>query len=153
LPLLRQSLPSLCIAAYYGVGSREQPKLQGSHFETHRFKMQKSKEDIMAKLASIELNAAQDVAKRNKTRIISLFSNADLWQEFQLLENVQRGKTGIKVTIAKVGSFRTKADTAKRKGEKTSCSLLLKHDGFTRKIAAIDDIKKGDKLTVTLETL
>ncbi len=107
----------------------------------------------MAKLASIELNVAQDVAKGNKTRIISLFSNADLWQEFQLLENVQRDKTGIKVTIAKVGSFRTKADTTRKKGEKTSCSLLLKRDGFTRKIAAIDDIKKGDKLMVTLETL
>ena len=106
----------------------------------------------MAKLASIELNADQDVAKGMKTSIIPLFSHTDLWQEFQLLENVQADKTRIKINIAKVGSFQTKANATRKNGEKTNCALLLKSDDFTRKIAATDDIKKGEKLTVTLET-
>lgn len=107
----------------------------------------------MAKLGSIELNADQDVAKGNKTPINRLFSSADLWQKFQLLENVQSDKTGIRVTIAKDGSFKTKANATRQRGEETSCVLLLMRDDFTRKIAATDDIKKGDKLMVTLETL
>lgn len=107
----------------------------------------------MAKLASIVLNADQDVAKGNKTPVNRLFSSANLWQKFQLLENVQSDKTGIRVTIAKEGSFKTKANATIKKGEEASCALLLMRDDFTRKIAATDGIKKGEKLMVTLETL
>jgi len=107
----------------------------------------------MAKLASIELNADQDVAKGRKTSIIPLFSRTEGWKNFELLENVVAGKTRIKVTIAKVGSFQTKANTARKKGEKTNCWSFLSQSDFSKKIAATDDIKKGDKLTVTLETL
>ena len=105
----------------------------------------------MAKLASIELNADQDVAKGKKTSIIPLFSQTEGWKSFESFENVEKDKTRIKVTIAKVGSFQTKANTTRKKGEKTSCVLLLKPDDFRKKIAATGDIKKGDKLTVTLE--
>ena len=107
----------------------------------------------MAKLASIELNADQDVAKGMKNSIIPLFSDTEGWKNFELLENVEAGKTRIKVTIAKVGSFQTKANTTRKKGEKTNCWSFLNHSDFTKKIAATDDLKKGDKLTVTLETL
>ncbi len=106
----------------------------------------------MAKLASIELNADQDVAKGKKTSIIPLFSNTEGWKDFELFENVQTDKTRIKVAIAKVGSFQTKANATRKKGEKTNLWLLLNRSDSTKKIAAIDDIKKGDKLTVTLET-
>jgi len=107
----------------------------------------------MAKLASIELNADQDVAKGKKTSIIRLFSQTEGWKNFELLENVERGKTRIKVTIARVGSFQTKANTTRKKGEKANCWSFLDRSDFSNKIAATDDIKKGDKLTVTLETL
>ncbi len=106
----------------------------------------------MAKLASIELNADQDVAKGMKTSIIPLFSHTEGWKNFELLENAETDKTRIKITIARVGSFQTKANATRKKGEKTSLWLLLKQDDFTKKIAATDAIKKGDKLTVTLET-
>ncbi len=106
----------------------------------------------MAKLASIELNADQDVAKGKKTSIIPLFSNTEGWKDFELFENVQTDKTRIKVAIAKVGSFQTKANATVKKGEKTNCWLLLNRSDWTKKIAATDAIKKGDKLTVTLET-
>ena len=107
----------------------------------------------MAKLASIELNADQDVAKGKKTSIIPLFSQTEGWKSFELFENVEKDKTRIKVTIARVGSFQTKANATRKKGEKTNCWSLLNRSDFTKKIAATDDIKKGDKLTVTLETL
>jgi hypothetical protein len=107
----------------------------------------------MVKLASIELNADQDVAKGMKTSIIPLFSQTEGWKDFELLEDVKTDKTRTKVTIAKVGSFQTRANTTKKKGEKTNCWLLLNRWDFTKKIAATDDIKKGDKLTVTLEKL
>jgi len=107
----------------------------------------------MAKLASIELNADQDVAKGKKTGIIPLFSYTEGWKNFELLENVQTDKTRIKVTIAKVGSFHTKANAEKKKGEQTNLWSLLKRQDLTKKIVATDDIKKSDKLTVSLETL
>ncbi len=108
----------------------------------------------MAKLASMELNADQDVARGNKIPLNRLFSSAGMWQECQLLEDVQSEKTKIDITIAKTsGSFRTKANTTRKKGESTNCSLLLMRDDFTRKVAASEDIKKGDKLMVILNTL
>jgi hypothetical protein len=107
----------------------------------------------MAKLASIELNADQDVAKGKKTSIIRLFSQTEGWKNFELLENVERGKTRIIVTVARVGSFQTRANTTRKKGEQTNCWSFLDRIDFSKKIAATDDIKKGDKLTVTLETL
>ena len=107
----------------------------------------------MAKLASIELNADQDVAKGQKTGIIPLFSNTEGWKNFELLENVQTNKTRIKVTIAKVGSFQTKANAEIKKEGITNLWSLLNRQDFTKKIAAAEDIKKGDKLTVSLETL
>lgn len=105
----------------------------------------------MAKLASIELNADQDVAKGNKTPINRLFPDTEGWKNFELLENVETDKTRIKVTIAKAGSFQTKASATRKKGEKASLVLLLSRSDFTKKIAATDNIKKGEKLTVTLE--
>ncbi len=106
----------------------------------------------VAKLANIELNADKDVAKGEKTSIFPLFSRNDGYTNFELLEDAETEKTRITVTIAKVGSFQTKANVTKKKGEKTNCWLLLNRSDWTKKIAATDAIKKGDKLTVTLET-
>jgi len=107
----------------------------------------------MAKLGSIELKADQDIAKGNKTPFNHLFLSADLWQTFQLLEDVQNDKTKIRVAVSNGDSFKTKANATKKKGEYTNCVQLLSRDDFTKKIVATDDIKKGDKLTLTLETL
>jgi hypothetical protein len=107
----------------------------------------------VAKLGSIELKADQDIAKGNRTPFNRLFLSADLWQTFQLLEDVQDDKTKIRVTIAKGDSFKTKANTTKKRGEVTSCVLLLSRDDLARKITTTDDIKKGEKLVVALEKL
>jgi len=105
----------------------------------------------MDKLGSVELVTDKDVKKGEETNINALFTSSD--QEFELLKDVTRGETGIKVTIAKVGSFDTKADTSKKKGEKTSARALLKYADLSKNLKASEDIKKGDKLGVTFETL
>ena len=107
----------------------------------------------MSKLASIVLTADRKVAKGMKIGIIPLFSNTEGWKNFELLENVEKGKTKINVTIAKFGSFQTKANATKRKGEKVALWLLLNSSDFSKKIAATNDIAQGDELTVTLEAL
>ena len=105
----------------------------------------------MDKLGSVELVTDKDVKKGEETNINALFTSSD--QEFELLKDVTRDTTGIKVTIAKVESFDTKADTSKKKGEKTNCFALLKYAGLSKNLKASEDIKKGDKLGVTIETL
>ena len=107
----------------------------------------------MVKLGSVELVADKDVKKGEETNINALFASSDLRKEFELLEDVTNGKTGIKVTIAKVGSFDTKADISKKKGEKTDCRMLLKYADVSKNRKASEDIKKSDKLGVTIETL
>jgi hypothetical protein len=106
----------------------------------------------MGKLGSIELVAIKDVKKEEETNINALFTSSDRSKEFELLEDVTRD-TGIKVTIAKVGSFDTKADISKKKGEKTNCGGILKYSDYSKNLKASEDIKKGDKLGVTIETL
>jgi hypothetical protein len=105
----------------------------------------------MDKLGSVELVTDKDVKKGEETNINALFTSSD--QEFELLKDVTRDTTGIKVTIAKVGSFDTKADTSKKKGEKTNARALLKYADLSKNLKASEDIKKGDKLGVTIETL
>jgi len=107
----------------------------------------------MVKLGSVELVADKDVKKGEETNINDLFVYGEKGKEFELLEDVTSGKTGIKVTIAKLGSFDTKADTSKKKGEKTDCRMLLEYVDVSKKRKASEDIKKGDKLGVTIETL
>jgi hypothetical protein len=118
----------------------------------------------MVKLGSVELIADKDVKKGEETKINALFTSSEQRKDFELLEDVTRDKTGIKVTIAKVGFFDTKADTTdgffdtkadttKKKKEKTNCYHLLKYADLLKKLKASEDIKKGDKLGVTIETL
>ena len=107
----------------------------------------------MVKLGSIELVADKDVKMGRETKINALFVLSEQKKELELLEDVTSDKTGIKVTIAKVGSFDTKADASKKKGEKTRCTILLKYADLSKNLKASEDIKKGDKLGVTIETL
>ncbi|MFH0748355.1 MAG: hypothetical protein V1915_00290, partial [Candidatus Bathyarchaeota archaeon] len=78
-------------------------------------------------MGSVELVANKDVKMGGETKINDLFISSEQRKEFVLLEDVTRDKTGIKVTIAKVGSFDTKANTSKKKKEKTNCYNLLKY--------------------------
>jgi hypothetical protein len=107
----------------------------------------------MAKIAVVEFQANQDVAKGNKIPINQLFTNNELWREFEVLESVESDKTRINVNISKISPFQTKANNTRKMGEKTNWCVLLKRDDFARKVGAIDDIKKGDKLLVSLDKI
>ena len=107
----------------------------------------------MAKLGSIDLEANKDVKKGEGISINALFTWSERKKEFELLEDVTSDTTGIKVTIAKVESFDSKADTSRKKGEKSSCWGLLKPADASKNLKASDDIKKGDKLSLTIESL
>jgi len=106
----------------------------------------------MAKLGSVMLVANKDVKKGEETKMNTLFASSEQRKDFELLEDVTYDKTGIKITIAKVGSFDTKADVSKKKGEKISFWRLLKYADLSKNLKASEDIKKGDNLGVTTET-
>ncbi|MFC2025353.1 hypothetical protein ACFLTG_02965 [Chloroflexota bacterium] len=107
----------------------------------------------MAKLGSIELVASQDVKKGGEIALTDLFPWSDRSKEFALSGDVTRDTTEIKVTIAKVGSFNSKADISKKKPEKTNYPALLKSVDTLKKYKTSADINKGDKLSMTLETI
>ena len=107
----------------------------------------------MGKLGSIDLEANKDVKKGEGTSIKALFTYSEQKKEFELLEDVTKDTTGIKVTIAKVESFDTKAVLSKKKGEKTNYYMFLKYADLSKNLKASDDIKKGDKLSLAIETL
>jgi hypothetical protein len=104
------------------------------------------------KIANIEIPVEQDCSKGNKLPIIQIFSRSNLAQEFDLSENVVSEKTRVKVLVGKNNSFQTKASTTRNKGEKTTLLLLLQPNDFSRKITIDNDLRKGDKLAVSLET-
>jgi hypothetical protein len=107
----------------------------------------------MLRIAVVEFQANQDVTKGNKIPINQLFSTNELWREFEVLENVENDKTRINVNISKVSPFQTKANNTRKLGDKTNWCVLLKRDDFTRKVAITDDIKRDDKLLVSLDKI
>ncbi|MCJ7573279.1 hypothetical protein MUO93_03320 [Candidatus Bathyarchaeota archaeon] len=107
----------------------------------------------MTKLGSIVLIADKDVKKSEKTSIQSLFIYGERQKEFEISSDVKSGVTKIKVDIPKVGTFETKAKTTKKKGEKTSLNNMLPYLDLNRKLTASEDVKKSDKLEVSVETI
>jgi hypothetical protein len=107
----------------------------------------------MPVIGKVELKADKDVTAGTETSISDLFPYSERRKEFTLESDVERDKTKIKVTIAKLGSFETVADTTKKKGEKTDLWMILKATDFSRKIKATEAIKKGDVITVTIESI
>jgi hypothetical protein len=68
----------------------------------------------MPVIGKVELKADKDVTAGTETSISDLFPYSERKKEFTLESYVERDKTKIKVTIAKLGSFETVADTTKR---------------------------------------
>ena len=107
----------------------------------------------MAILGSIEVVADKDVETGGKTTIPSLFSISERSKEYQLIEDIKEGAK-IRVDIAKVQPFESTADATVKKGEKVSCWRLVRYPDFNdRELVASEDIRKGDKLKITYESL
>lgn len=106
----------------------------------------------MVIIGSIELGSNIDVSKDGKTSLNKLFALDERRKNFEALEDVTRGAK-MKVTIAKIGSFETTVDRTVKKGMKISFFNILKRSDMEREITPSEDIKKGDKLAVTFETI
>lgn len=107
----------------------------------------------VSKLVGIELTANKDVKKGEKVTIESLFAYVERRKESEVSSDIKRGDTKIKVDISKVGALEIKSDATKKKGEKTSLTMLLSYLDQRKELIATGDVKKGDKLTVNIETV
>jgi molybdopterin converting factor small subunit len=106
----------------------------------------------MPAVGKVELKAERDVAAGAETSLSDLFSYSERRKEFTLESDVERDKTKLKVSVAKLETIEATADTTKKKGEKTSLWLLMKVADFSKKVKAKEAIKKGDTLAITVET-
>ncbi|MCS7119607.1 MAG: hypothetical protein RMJ07_02650 [Nitrososphaerota archaeon] len=107
----------------------------------------------MPLVGRVELRAEKDVKAGTEISLTELISYSERSKEFTLESDVERDKTKLKITIAKLGSIETVADISKKKGEKTSIWMITKLADFSKKVKAGETIKKGDILSVTLETV
>lgn len=107
----------------------------------------------MPLVGKVDLKAGKDVAAGAETSLSDLFPYPERSKEFTLEQDVQRDKTKLKITVAKLGAIETTADTTKKKGEKTSIWLLSKTSDFSKKVKAAESIKKDDVLSVTVEAV
>ncbi|MEM4700217.1 MAG: hypothetical protein QXT74_04625 [Candidatus Nezhaarchaeales archaeon] len=108
--------------------------------------------DHMPVVGKVELKANKDVKAGEETTLSELFTFDERRKELTLEGDVERDKTKLKVTVAKLGTLEATADTTKKKGEKTNLWMLLKVADFSKKIKASEEIKKGETLAVTIET-
>ena len=106
----------------------------------------------MPTLGSIELEAATDVKKGEKTTVSKLFTVEERRKYFNAEVDAPTA-TRIRVSIAKLEPFETIVDLGSKKGEPASLWRLLKIWDLDRELTATDDIKKGEKLKVTVEVL
>lgn len=106
---------------------------------------------------NIEWEQGSDkINKGDEVSLDWLISWDERKKQFDLLEDTTRFDTKVKVVIDKIsvmeGTWQTRADITKTKGQKTSLYELLPWLDQSRPIIASEDIEKGDKLEVNLET-
>ena len=107
----------------------------------------------MAEIAKIQVTADADMGEGERRRLATIASADDQHKQFELLADVERNATDIKVAIDKVSGFETKSNTTKKKGEKTSLlGLLPPYDYSMRHLVAQGNIKKGEILNIKIET-
>jgi len=107
----------------------------------------------MPVVGRIELKADRDVAANTETSLIDLFPYSERSKEFTLESDIERDKTKLKITISKLETLESVADITRKKGEKTSLWAITKYRELSKRIKAKENIKKGDILSVTVETL
>ena len=107
----------------------------------------------MEKLGSIELVADKDVKEGEGISIDSLFSYAERRKEFELPLELKRWKTKIKVDVPKICILETTADTTRKKEEKASLMALLSYPDREKDFTASEEVKEGDKLSLSIETM
>jgi hypothetical protein len=108
--------------------------------------------NALALVGKIDLRADRDVTAGAEVSLSELFPYPERSKEFTLESDITRDTTKLKLKVAKLGTVDTTADTTKKKGEKTNIWMLTKISDFSRKVKAAEAIKKGDTLSITVET-
>jgi hypothetical protein len=106
----------------------------------------------MATVGKLELKTDKDVAKDGEISLLELFPYTERVKEFSLETDVTKGKTNLKVTIAKLGSIDTTADATRKKDEKIHLWTLMKYIHTSKKIKAPEAIKKDESIAIIIET-
>jgi len=101
----------------------------------------------------IYLKADRDVKVGEEISIYELFGRDELQKEFNVESDIELDKTRLKVTVEKLGAIECIADAIKRKGAKASIWNIMKYKDMSSKIKATQEVKKGENLSVTIETV
>lgn len=106
----------------------------------------------MPVIGKVDLKADKDVNAGAETSLSELFPSPERSKDFTLESDVTHDKTKLKVKVAKLGALDTTADTTKKKGEKTNLWLLTKIADFNKRVKSAEAIKKGDVLSILVES-
>lgn len=107
----------------------------------------------MSVIVKVDLKANRDVNAGAEISLYDLFPYSERNKNFTLESDVERDKTKLKITVAKLGSVEIVANTSKKKGDKTSILMISKTADSSKKVKAKETIKKDDVLSVTVETV
>ncbi len=107
----------------------------------------------MSVIVKVDLKANRDVNAGAEISLYDLFPYSERNKNFTLESDVERDKTKLKITVAKLGSVEIVANTSKKKGDKTSIFMISKTADSSKKVKAKETIKKDDVLSVTVETV
>ena len=70
-----------------------------------------------------------------------------------MLEDVELDKTKIRVNVGKLASWETTAFATKKKGDKTIVFFVLRLADTFKKFKAAADVRMGDKIELTVESI
>ena len=107
----------------------------------------------MSVIAKVDLKANGAVNAGAEISLYDLFSYSERNKQFTLESDVERDKTKLKITVAKLGSIEIMSNTSRKKGEKTNILMISKTANLSKKVKAKETIKKDDVLSVTMETV
>ena len=107
----------------------------------------------MGKVFSVELESEVDLKKGEEASIDYLAPIAARRKYFEMLEDVELDKTKVRVNVGKLGSWETTIFATKKKGERTIVFFVLRLTDTFRKFKAAADVRMGDKIEVTAESI
>ena len=114
----------------------------------------------MAKVGEVRIEAISDVKKGDEIAIeYPLFLATKRRKDFECLTNLEEGQK-IRVSVSKIGAIETECFVTGKgfgkqsygKGEKISLTKLLPTSALHEKMTALEDVKRDEELTVTIET-
>lgn len=106
----------------------------------------------MPEVGSIELAAAVDVRKGGRVKVADLFTTEERRKSFTARADAPTGAR-VRVSVAKFEPFETVADLGSKSGEACSLWRILKIWDLDRELVAKEDVRKGELLKVSIETL